>query len=150
MGVVNSDLYRAFSRLATRLRFKDAPAVTTGVSSNVIAVTDFDELLREIKVLAVTADISSGSGSSTYFTVPSGKRWQILRIEMPATSGSTHPFYGLAGGNVDLMSNATGARFHVGNKDPLDQGDTIKIVNTGNGGDSSREMVVYYTQEDSF
>jgi len=149
MPVLNSDLYRAFARLGTRLRLKDQPA-RTGVSSDVVAVTDFDELLRDVKALASTQDISAGSGSTTFFTVPAGKRWRILRIEAPALSAGSHVFFQVGGQNVDLYANSSTTQFLVGNGDPLNQGDLIRMVNTGNAGDSSRELVTYYTEEESY
>ena len=153
MPLINSDLFRAFGRLGQRLRLKDAP-VASGVSSDVIPITDFDELLRQIKVWAATQDISAGSGSTVFFTVPSGKRWRVLRLEISTgTSGSSKAYYrvgGSSGQAFDLWPSGTDAVFFEGHGDPLDQGDEISMVNTGNGADNARELVCYYTEEDAF
>jgi len=152
MPVLNSDLYRAFARLGNRLRIKDAPA-RTGVSSDVVAVTNFDSLLETIVGDEDVLDLSASPGTEKIaFTVPPGERWHVHYFRLEAVDTQSFMFLFVSGQKLDLDTGATGAHIVYPASGPitLQPGDTIGARATGDGGDNSRSLFIYYRSEDSY
>jgi len=152
MPRVNSDLYRAFGRLGNRLRLKDAPA-ETGVSSDVVAVTNFDALLETIIGAETVLDLSASPGAEKIaFTIPAGERWHVHYFRLEAVDVQSFMFVFVGGQKLDLSTGATGAHIVYPASGPitLQPGDTIGARATGDGGDNSRSLFIYYRSEDSY
>ena len=152
MPIVNSDLYRAFGRLGNRLRLKDQPA-GTGVSSDVVAVTNFDALLETIVGAEDVLDLSGSPGAEkTAYTVPAGERWHVHYFRLEAVTAGSYMWIYVSGQKLDLDTTATGAHIVFPESGPitLQPGDTIGARATGDGADNARSLFIYYRMEDSY
>jgi len=119
----------------------------------VMPITNFDELLREAKYVEVTGiDLSAAANTYVPFhTVPDGKRWIILLYTTSQTVANSSPgikepnqsrFWIGAGGTTALYEWVTNL--------VLEEGWSIGRSTTGNGGDASENMGIYYIEEDSY
>jgi len=154
IGRVPSDLYSAFARLSKRLRFKGDTAAAgqfPGVSNTVVAVTDFDTLLRVPGAQVTTENISASAGTYVpYFTVTNGKRWTIQSAYRGGTASNTTIRVKVAGTTVILTGSSTAESGEILPGIILNESDSIGMVTTGNGSDNDTALAIHYFEEDAF
>jgi len=116
-------------------------------------VTNADELKQYPDILTQTRDISAGGGGYTsYFLVPSGKRYRLLSLRRNVTTANSQVAISDPDGHrIQITSASTsGERVDFTNGHVLDEGWNIEMQDTGNGADTSRSMQIWIIEEDSF
>lgn len=153
-GWINVDI---LARLLKRFNIAVTPLINNaGFFENLIRpVTQVDELLKTYKCGLDSEDLSGGPGAYiTYYTVPSGKRWNLLRAHVSATAASSTMGILRYGDTTYMPLEAGGTSTRNLGFTPgqvvLNEGDIIWRTETGNGADSSETLMIDYSEEDSF
>jgi len=144
------DLWR---RLYNRFLIEPFPAESAGpaVSTTVQPVTDADALLRVPTIQNATGDLEVAGGAHVaYFTVPAGKRWNLIWALRGATTGSSQVTIAIAPAEMTLFGVGTvvAAQSIVGVR--LDEGDSVGMAATNNAADGAITLQVLYEEEDAF
>jgi hypothetical protein len=114
----------------------------------VFLTSSVDEPLIEIKIATNTDDISGATGSTTFFTVPTGKRWKLIGAGQSDTTGSSA--LGISDGSTIFWLSSSGT---TGIKEPklsipMDTGWTVEALNTNNVADNARNAEIIYEESD--
>ena len=139
------------SRLKDRYGIQFPPAIRNLSIPGLIFLTDdVNRLLTLPKVAVATNDISAGSGQTTYFTVPTGKRWRLKALQKDVTTGTTTwRIEDRDSVGFEIFSGTAETVFE--NLDiPMGEGWFIEVDNTGNGADTARAARIVYEEEDAY
>lgn len=129
------------------------PAQTMIIGRTVIPVTNTDDLLREAKNVTVTKDLTPAAGTYVpYHVVPNGKRWIWRRGFRDVSIGATDVLIKRARTATAMpwSTTATAAVPIETDQVVLNQGDSIGMATSGNGGDGAVYLWVDYEEEDAF
>jgi hypothetical protein len=139
-------------RLVNRYDISETPKVTNPLIllRSVQPITDFDSILRVSKIGDATNDISAGVGSTVYFTVPLGKRWNIKAFYKEVTAANSALFISDGAATFTLTPSGTVAVTTLDVDLSLEEGWTVSMNNTGNGADSARQVKLVYAEEDCY
>lgn len=153
-GLLLTREYTAWSRLYSRYKLEPWPVQTLpppNMLPTIQPVTNFDQLLRTPYNKTATADISAGAGTYVaMLTVPAGKRWWLFAWWRENTSANSTVILNVAGVELPVSSLGTSATISGNVYYVLDEGDSIGLDSTGNGGDSSRRLIAHYEQESAY
>lgn len=119
----------------------------------ILPVTNVDDILAKSLLAVATKDISAGSGSTIFHTVPDGKTWDIIAIHRGVTTAASQVLVFNAGETVAFnltVASTAETPILAGKRWVMPTGWTLRMGNTGNGADTAREMTVWYEEEDSF
>lgn len=144
------------TRLVKRFQLQEypiSPDETLLLLRTIQPVTQVDELLRKSELIPVTVDISGAGGNYLVFhTVPAGKRWRLQWIDKDATTGASALRIYMADGTtaIDVILSGTAhAVVDMGGK-VLDEGWTIRMKETNNGGDTAISMSAWIEESDAY
>lgn len=144
----------AWSRLVNRFLLEPIhPLVMKTIGDQVVPVTQFDDLLRTPQGVRVgSIDLQASAGTFVaFFTVPEGERWTLKQLHRPGTTAnSLVALQDGSGSYIPLTTLGTTEAIFGSAGIELDQGWQIGMLTTGNAGDSSRDLRIYYLLEDAF
>jgi len=142
------------TRLINRFNLQDTPieaVMAWAMGKSIQPVTDIDKLLKTTNIDLVLHDISAASGYTTYYTVPAGKRWELLLFRRGSTTGNSAVSIKDDTSVVNLSNAGTAVAIqYLGPGFPLKEGWIIQMDNTNNGADSSIALQIWYTEEDAY
>ncbi len=141
------------ARLQRKFLLSELDPEVFNLSETIIPVTDIDVLLRRLKTPAAEYANLQTTAYVPFFTVPAGKRWQIIGYSKEGTVGSCQPAISADGGatTYKIGAGATAAEFREFNHLlTLDEGNSLGLIGGNNAGDTSRFMQVCYYEEDAF
>jgi len=121
-------------------------AVTPMVSEVVVPVLSADRILETPVISPVTAgDISAGGGVYVpFFTVPAGQEWGLISGKKGSTTGNTRVMISISGEELEVLVAGT-ADAVVNLRDyVLREDDSVGLLSTGNGADTSRNFQIGY------
>lgn len=143
-------------RIAARLELENE-AVIVGerptVSLQIVPVFNIDDLLRNSNNQESAAtDLSAAAGTYVaMLTVPDGKRWYVRHMYRSSTVANSEMLFSVNSEPVQVSGPGTAAEaFSPGQELVLDEGDTMGMLTTGNGGDTGVTIKVHYLEEDAF
>jgi len=144
----------AWLRLTNRLRIKAGLSpVTPELLPYVLPVTQIDHLLMTPKCDSTGKDLSGASGgSTTFFSVPKGKRWTLSYINREATTGACAlQFYSNAAAKTCTLTTPTTSEQTFSNISwCMEEDDALAMRRGGNAADTGIDMVIIYTETDSW
>lgn len=151
MSLGRSESFEVFARLLNRYGIEpDVIPQHPLLSRVIVPITNLDELAQDLSITSDTKDISAGSGVSEYFVVPDGKLWKIHLIDRPATAASSSLVFTIDGTNIKLDQQTAINFFHWPRGLPMKENTSIGMLNTGDGGDTARTLIVYYAEIDAY
>lgn len=140
------------ARLRRRLDILDTPTVNKPMVLNrtIQPVTDVDRILQEPNLVLVTKDLRGAGAWLNAFTVPAGKRWLWFAYQVEGTTGNTTiRFYNGTTG-LQLYTAGTGPKFEqLPQPIYLEEAWEIQILETNDANDGSKDLTVYYLEEDA-
>ena len=147
---INSRRYSLWTRLYKRMLLEPTSAdnVTPRVSEVVVPVIQADEILQTPSSTGSVSKDLSGSGFVPYWTVPKEEEWLLSVIARPATSGSCQIVIKIAGEETPLTPNAADVSIEQPRHVLMRDGDQLGMSGSGNGGDTSRAMRLFYFESD--
>lgn len=111
-------------------------------------VTQVDDLLAEVKLAQGTFNLETGHGD---VEVPSGKRWRILGVKRPSTTGvSSLRAYD---GTVEHLLTPDGTTQELwkgGNDFIFPEGWILRLAQTSNAADAAKVMSYWYKEEEAY
>ena len=118
----------------------------------VVLVSNADELLAEAKIGYEAKNLTAAAGTFTsYFEVPTGKRWRLLHIWKASTAGGSIFKIKERGGTARAWdAGLTADKIWELQGVKVDEGAQLGLDTTGNGGDTGIVMVLFYEEEDAF
>jgi len=149
LEVRNTSIVR---RLTNRLSlFPMLSAKMMGLLPFVSPVTSVDELLKQSKSGSYTLDLT-GSGYVEALACPDGKRIYLKHAFMQTTSGACQIKVKVNRDSSILSwepTSTTGRQIEFYGQ-PIEEGGSIGVGATGNAGDGSRKLILFYEEEDAF
>lgn len=119
----------------------------------VLPVIDLAGLLRPPTIASTTLDLSGVSGTYVAgFTVPAGKRWKLINVDLAAEAVNAQPPAYSDGTNFIKLA-AIGGISGVVVQPPelwLSEGWTVGALATAQGGDTAKGFKVHYLEEDAY
>jgi len=152
-----SRLFDLWRRLYTRFQIEPFPADPEqgpGVATTIFPVTIADDLVKLPVAQSATLDIQASAGGFVLaFTVPEGKRWQILWAFRSSTTANTRIRGIFTPSDVTLFLTVVGTSNEVPRELQgfvMEQDDRIGLETTGNAADSAVTIQLYVLEEDAF
>lgn len=144
--------FTLFERLYTRFSIEPGQVsdVPPTLSTELIPVTNVDELLRTPEAATATVDIQASAGAYVpYFTVPEGQSWIVKNLMRFGTTGASAFMVEIGGSSVIITNTGTAGEALILNL-RLDQGDSVGLRTTGNAADSAIRADIVRETEDAF
>ena len=145
--------FEVWQRLYTRFGIEPFPADGEGpsVSTTVMPITDADALLRTTIFADSTGNLSAAAGTYlVYFTVPEGKVWILKGLSRGPSIANTQMRLVGQGNAFDVTILSTTAEFVSLAGIRLAEGETLGMLTTGDGGDTTILLQVVLEEEDVF
>jgi len=135
-----------FRRLIARYDLEPASLGPAQMIEAVLPTIDADRVLRTPKVQR-TASMDMQAGGVAY-TVPTGQIWTLVWLFKEATTAGTYLKVKIGGQLVTVTANETAsAQLALPPTFTINAGDTIEVNGSGNGGDTARQITVFYLEE---
>lgn len=119
----------------------------------ILLQTSLDSLQQTAKMATATLSLVSASGFTTHanLTVPLRKRWRLWYVMRPATTAATTVIVATtAGATWWIAISGSGTSLDRDNAVGflMQPGWVVALKNTGNAGDSARDLIISYIEED--
>ena len=143
------------SRLVGRFKLQDPPwdpSEAIPLLGAIQPVTNVDDLLRTQHIISVTKDISGATGNTVFYTVPTGKRWQLIGYQRPTTTANSQLKLQEDTGTYLLPVEGSGTTLVARVLEqfiPLPAGFMIVMANTNDIGDAARTLAIMYQEEEA-
>jgi len=116
----------------------------------VLPTTNIDILLRVAKVAHSIQNLTAAAGTyKVYHTVPTGKRWEVIRFQRDDTNVAT-PMSMVQGGLQLLIKAASTTLAPDSLVLHMEAGDTLGLNTTGNVGDAAISLNLHFFEEDAY
>jgi len=153
--MLESKRFSIWRRLGQRFLLEDQPPTGQGaqVFTQILPTTDADTLLRQPTWVRNSVDLTgSGSAFVATHTVPAGERWTILAYTRQSTSAATEVDIRPEGQSLSMQIGVYGTSSELVHDLNLvmNPGDAIGLVETGDAGDGSKYIFLYYLSEDAY
>ena len=129
------------------------PAQTMIVGRTIVPVTDIAKLLQTAKNEKVSKTLVAAAGTYVpYFEVPSGKRWTLVHAYKDVSVAATALLVKRVGTALAMpwmIATATSEPV-VMYRTEVNEGDSVGLGATGNGGDTDVYLWLDYIEEDAF
>ena len=139
-------------RLYDRYKLDPAAAGVTTLNTEIVPVTNVDELLASSICVQDTLDLTGAAGSYVLArTCPTGKKWRLRRVFIEAPTGGTSLRLSVGADTNIQMSPSISTDNYTDNLGGLVlvEGDSYGEAGTGNGADSARVIHMFYNEEDA-
>ena len=142
--------YSLWTRLYDRMLLEPTPdaRVTPMVSEVVVPILDADALLQTPTLPAQVSKDISGTAYVPYFTVPAGEEWELIQGSRGGTTGTTEVTIKISGNTLRVSDHQTAGENFDLRDIILREDDSIGMLGTDNGGDTSRNMTILYNSRD--
>jgi len=154
---IPSKRFDIWRRLYARFVLEPAPASgsAAAVGTEVVPITNVDELLGEPRAFRVVEDLTPTIGAYRgIYSVPAGKRAKLIALTRDQITGDTRLAIRLVtdGANVDVFLTPLEAPFQswLGSPVTLNEGDSAGWLTSGNAGDGARVGYAIVVEEDAF
>jgi len=147
--------FSLFTRLYDRFGLEPAPPgfphAAPALATTIIPVTQADDLFKTPSSDGGNDDFT-GTTYVVLATVPAGERWELVHLEVVATTGAVQlAVEVVTGGTARAIQEALAAyKGYFGAPITLDEGGSFGAFGGGNGADTSRGWSAVFIISDAF
>lgn len=147
--VKKSNKYEVVKRLTARFKLQESGNNMLLLEDNIVPVTNVDVLLTKPQLKKNTFNISAAD--TTCYTVPAGKRWRLVYTYYGSSVGTSNLRINDGSQSVVLLNSLQTLNItRFDNSTILDEGWSLILDTTSNGGDTAVRLDIMIEEEDAF